>query len=48
MKCILLTGVLRTYLKISVKFVYFLFKTPNFKPVYLRSALSDCDAVSFI
>ena len=25
-----------------------LFKTPNFKPVYLRSALSDCDAVSFI
>ena len=25
-----------------------LIKTPNFKPVYLPSALSDCDAVSFI
>ena len=39
---------LTTYLKISAKLVYFLFKTPNFKPVYLRSALSDCDSVSFI
>ena len=25
-----------------------LIKTPNFKPVYLPSALSDCDAVSFL
>ena len=47
-KCNLLTGFLTTYLKISAKLVQFLFKTPNFKPVYLRSALSDCDAVSFI
>ena len=47
-KCNLLTGFLTTYLKISAKLVQFLFKTPNFKPVYLRSALSDCDAISFI
>ena len=47
-KCNLLTGFLTTYLKISAKLVLFLFKTPNFKPVYLRSALSDCDAVYFI
>ena len=25
-----------------------LIKTPNIKPVYLRCALSDCDAVSFL
>ena len=47
-KCNLLTGFLTTYLKISAKLVWFLFKTPNFKPVYLRSALSVCEAVSFI
>ena len=32
----------------TAKLVSFLFKTPNFKPVYLRSALSDWDAVSFM
>ena len=47
-KCNLLTGFLTTYLKISAKLFKFLSKTPNFKPVYLRSALSDCDAVSLI
>ena len=47
-KCNLLTGFLTTYLKISAKLVLVLFKTPNFKPVYLRSALSDYDAVSFM
>ena len=47
-KCNLLTGFLTTYLKISSKFVKFLFKTSNFKPVYLRSALSDCDTVFLI
>ena len=47
-KCNLLTGFLTTYLKISAKLVYFLFKTPNFKLVYLRSVLSDWDSVSFI
>ena len=46
-KCNLLTGFLTTYLKISAKLVQFLFKTTNFKPVYLWSALSDCDAVFF-
>ena len=34
-KCNLLTGFLTTYLKISAKLFKFLFKTPNFKPVYL-------------
>ena len=47
-KCYILTRFLTTYLKISAKVFQFLFKTTNFKPVYLQSALSDCDAVSFI
>ena len=47
-KCNLLTLFLTTYLKMTAKLVLILFKTTNFKPLYLRSALSDCDAISFI